>query len=380
MDNTKTVNAVEWFTGYAGNSLGLRRVIPNLRDIAFCEREAFACANLVIKMEAGLLDAVPIWTDCTTFPCDEFYGKVDLFIASYPCQPFSAAGQRKGADDERHLWPAVRRFVQRARPRCCFFENVEGHVTLGLNTVISDLEEDGYRTAWGIFSAAEVGAPHQRKRVFIMALRRSEGRIGRGLQDRGEGRSVQEPAQSQRPEQPLVRSEIKRCGECPDVAHRSEPGPQGHTGDVNGQGREPGGQVGPSVWPAGPGPHQHGWEPPRVTGNLDDAECGAVRADLGPGHIQDNKPERPDGSRIETDGEAEQPLGGNADGPTDGLDIPGLPGLRDSELAEIRQWMEKVTNRIDELRMCGNGVVPQTAAKAWAVLSQELGINREEGR
>jgi site-specific DNA-cytosine methylase len=53
----------------------------------------------------------------------------------------------------------------------CFFENVEGHISLGLSSVISDLEELGYKVSWGIFSAREVGAPHQRKRVFILAHR-----------------------------------------------------------------------------------------------------------------------------------------------------------------------------------------------------------------
>ena len=60
------------------------------------------------------------------------------------------------------------RIIQAIRPTQCFFENVRGHISLGLNTVISDMEEDGYRTTWGIFSANEVGAPHRRKRVFIL--------------------------------------------------------------------------------------------------------------------------------------------------------------------------------------------------------------------
>lgn len=124
---------------------------------------------MVSKMEAGKLDSVPIWSDCKTFPAEPFKDRTDLFIASYPCQGFSSAGKRLGADDPRHLWPWVLRFVQQARPVRCFFENVEGHISLGLSTVISDLEAAGYKTTWGIFSASERGAPHRRKRVFIMA-------------------------------------------------------------------------------------------------------------------------------------------------------------------------------------------------------------------
>ena len=83
VDNTEELSVVSWFTGYSGNELGLSGVIPNLRPIALCEREAFVCANLVAKMEAGLVDSVPIWTDVTTFPIEPFKDRCDLFIASY---------------------------------------------------------------------------------------------------------------------------------------------------------------------------------------------------------------------------------------------------------------------------------------------------------
>jgi len=166
MDTTTHVGLC---AGYGGIDLGLKRAIPNLRTIALSEIEAYACANLVAKMEQGLLDPAPIWTDVKTFPWAEFHGKVGILTGGYPCQPFSAAGKRLGSDDPRHLWPYIADGISRMRPRQCFFENVEGHVSLGLSSVISDLEELGYRATWGIFSACEVGAPHQRRRVFILA-------------------------------------------------------------------------------------------------------------------------------------------------------------------------------------------------------------------
>lgn len=177
VDSSEHINTVEWFFGYGGNHLGLKRVLPNLRLLAACEIEEFAVENILAKMEAGLLEAAPIWSDCKTFPWEPFVDRTHLFVASYPCQPFSAAGKRQGADDERHLWPYVHRWILRARPLLVFLENVEGHISLGLSTVISDLEEGGYKTAWGIFSASEVGAPHQRKRVFILAYRDGDGFI-----------------------------------------------------------------------------------------------------------------------------------------------------------------------------------------------------------
>jgi hypothetical protein len=181
VDSSQTITAVEWFFGYGGNHIGLKRVLPQLRLIAACEIEAYAVANMVAKMEAGLLDAAPIWTDCKTFPIESFRGLVDFFIASYPCQGFSAAGQRKGQNDPRFLWPWVIRAVAVIQPRWVFFENVEGHVSLGLNTVISDLEAAGYCVAEGIFSAAECGAPQRRKRVFILGYNKSL----RSAKDRG---------------------------------------------------------------------------------------------------------------------------------------------------------------------------------------------------
>jgi site-specific DNA-cytosine methylase len=120
-------------------------------------------------MEGGQLDAAPIWSDLKSFPWKEFSGLVDILSGGYPCQPFSAAGKRAGADDPRHLWPFIASGIQVVRPKLCFFENVEGHISLGLREVIADLESLGYKTTWGIFSAAEVGAPHQRRRVFILA-------------------------------------------------------------------------------------------------------------------------------------------------------------------------------------------------------------------
>src|SRR5690606_9608656 len=78
----------------------------------------------------------------------------------------------------RHLWPWIKDGIDAMQPGWCFFENVEGHVSLGLRDVLADLEELGYTTAWGLFSAAEVGAPHQRKRVFILAHRHNTGPQG----------------------------------------------------------------------------------------------------------------------------------------------------------------------------------------------------------
>jgi site-specific DNA-cytosine methylase len=173
VDTAKELPTVISFcSGYGGIERGLDLAGVKHRVLAYVEIEAFAIANLVAKMESGQLVPAPIFTDLKTFPAHLFRGCVDIITGGYPCQPFSAAGKRLGTEDPRHLWPYILDHIKAIRPVRCLFENVEGHISLGLREVISDLEEDGYSATWGIFSAAEVGAPHQRKRVYILASSR----------------------------------------------------------------------------------------------------------------------------------------------------------------------------------------------------------------
>lgn len=182
MDSSKEPkNVVSFCSGYAGIERGLELAGVEARTVSYVEIEAFACANLVAKMETGALAAAPIWTDLKTFPAHLFRGRVDIITGGYPCQPFSAAGKRAGKDDPRHLWPWIRQHVDTIRPSHCFFENVEGHISLGLREVVEDLEELGYTTTWGIFSATEVGSPHQRKRVYVLADSNGSSSKGRRI-------------------------------------------------------------------------------------------------------------------------------------------------------------------------------------------------------
>ena len=146
------INHLSLCAGYGGIDLGLKRVLPSCRTIAYVEIEAFAIANLVAKMEAGELDSAPVWTDVKTFPAQSFRSLVDIISGGYPCQPFSHSGLRQGKEDPRHLWPFLRRAIRVVQPGRVFLENVEGHITLGLSTVLSDLEEDGYQVR-GEYSA-----------------------------------------------------------------------------------------------------------------------------------------------------------------------------------------------------------------------------------
>lgn len=104
------------------------------------------------------------------------YPAVDLVCGGYPCQPFSYAGKRKGTEDDRHLWPYVFKVVQTLRPAWCLFENVAGHVSLGLDQVLSDLESEAYTCQPLVIPACAVDASHRRDRVWIIANSHSTGR------------------------------------------------------------------------------------------------------------------------------------------------------------------------------------------------------------
>jgi len=166
-------NVISLFSGIGGLDLGTARAIEGLggkpRTVCYVEGEAFACSVLVKQMEEQTLDAAPIWSDIKTFDGCPWRGKVQGIIGGYPCQPFSLAGSQLGEKDSRHLWPEVLGLLAEIQPNWAFFENVQGHLKNGFPGVLLDLAKLGFDVEWGIFSAEEEGAPHQRKRLFILA-------------------------------------------------------------------------------------------------------------------------------------------------------------------------------------------------------------------
>ena len=393
MVTAQTITHISLCAGYGGIDLGLRGAIPNLRTVAFSEIEGFACSNLVSKMEAGLLDCAPIWTDLKTFPWRAFRDRVDILSGGYPCQPFSAAGKRLGTDDPRHLWPFIADGIRLLRPRLCFFENVEGHISLGLREVIGELESMGYAVSWGIFSAREVGAPHQRKRVFILAHRKCTGLEGwrsamqptadrcwssdnarksrdlladtnnsRGWKNQQstelwssgieQSSSDQRRIESGKIEEGSTQSReaMANTDSIGNTRSRDELGMPSET-------RQGGENIAPNrfvstLWPSPPGQPQHGWEPPRVVGDTESGmpwQSSAGNWREGAGGASEAG---------ETEWKTKPTLGGDADGTASGMDYAELSVTCD--------------NRTDELRLLGNGVVPATATLAFQTLLAEL--------
>lgn len=156
-------------SGGGGLEMGLELALGTLRVEAYVEREAFALAVLAEAIEKGMLPDAPFRGNCRTFDATPLRGRIDIVTAGYPCQPYSCAGRRRGSKDERNLWPSIARIVGECQPPVCFFENVGNHLNLGFPVVLRTLQGMGYSVAAGLFTASEVGAPHGRERLFILA-------------------------------------------------------------------------------------------------------------------------------------------------------------------------------------------------------------------
>ena len=137
-------------------------------------------ASWLRRWQLGGLDQAPVWSDARTFDGRPWRGIVDCVIGGIPCQPWSYAGNRLGTADERDLWPDACRIIGEVGPGVVFLEEVSGFTRYFHERVGADLRGMGYRTAEGLFSAAEIGAPHERRRFFVLAYSDSGlQRIGR---------------------------------------------------------------------------------------------------------------------------------------------------------------------------------------------------------
>lgn len=162
------MKVLDLFSGIGGFSLGLERA--GMETIAFCEIEEFP--RRVLRKH---WPDVPIFKDVRKLNATDLPERPDVITGGYPCQPFSTAGKRRGKKDDRHLWPEMFRVIRECNPTWVIAENVAGHVSMGLDEVLSDLESENY-TCWTfIIPACGVDAPHKRDRVWILAYSKYNG-------------------------------------------------------------------------------------------------------------------------------------------------------------------------------------------------------------
>jgi DNA (cytosine-5)-methyltransferase 1 len=160
------------FTGAGGGLLGT--LLLGWQPVGYVEWDKYCQKVLAQRIKDGILPDAPIFGDIRTFISEGFAraysGMVDVITGGFPCQPFSVAGQRKGAEDHRNMWPATIAAIRDIQPRYCLLENVPGLVTSGyFGTILGDLAQNGYDCSWRILSAAELGAPHKRDRLWLVA-------------------------------------------------------------------------------------------------------------------------------------------------------------------------------------------------------------------
>jgi len=158
---------LDLFSGIGGFSLGLEAT-GYFDTVAFCDYDPY-CQKVLRKHWPW----VTIYDDVKELNSERLqangHNKIDIITGGYPCQPFSIAGRQKGEQDPRHVWPEMFRLVKQLRPTWVIGENVSGHIKLGLDTVLENLESEGYSARAFSISASSIGAVHQRERVWILA-------------------------------------------------------------------------------------------------------------------------------------------------------------------------------------------------------------------
>ena len=391
-------------TGGGGLDLGVELAIPGARPVCLVEREAFAAAHLVAAIEDGLMAPAPVWSDARTFDGRPWRGLVDGLVGGIPCQPHSAAGQKLGSQDERDLWSPARRIIVQSRVWFVLIENVSGMLTppkskegadeiagglmSGGERVWRDLQRLGFLVEGGLFTAEEVGAPHERARLFILAI--SDQRAGdfdrfavsnacrgghaRRAQEpeRGPGRrtaaewncaelangdiegleTAGRPAGPNRSGQPADGGQCLADGTGLDGRLHARPGQPGQSAPDAGR---DGAAVGDADGKAQPArrrePGEPGWR-----GRLPGERCGGIPL-FPPG------PADRDGwaAIARTAPELEPAVCRVADGLATELDHTGVDG-----------GIGPFVGRVDRLRLLGNGVVPLAAGYAVRTLLARL--------
>ena len=162
------MNELALFAGAGGGILGGK--LLGWRTVCAVEWEPYPASVLCARQNDGFLPPFPIWDDVQTFDGNPWRGIVDVVSGGFPCQDISAAGKGAGIDGERSgMWGEMARIIHEVRPRFVFVENSPMLTSRGLGRVLGDLAKMGFDARWGVLGASDVGAPHQRERIWIVA-------------------------------------------------------------------------------------------------------------------------------------------------------------------------------------------------------------------
>lgn len=181
------LKVLDLFSGIGGFSLGLERT-GGFQTVAFCEIEPF-CRRVLAKH----WPEVPCFEDVRTLTADALAERgiaVDVICGGFPCQDISSAGRKVGIGGRRSgLWSEYARLVCELRPQFVIVENVAALLARGIDRVLGDLADVGYDAEWFSISASGVGAPHERRRVWIVAYPNTRSQPACTVNDEARGLS-----------------------------------------------------------------------------------------------------------------------------------------------------------------------------------------------
>ena len=173
MVNQQSINELALFAGAGGGILGGK--LLGWDTVCAVEWEPYAASVLVARQNDGILPSFPIWDDVQTFDGNSWRGIVDVVSGGFPCTDISAAGKGAGIDGEASgMWREMARIIREVRPRFVFVENSPMLTSRGLGRVLGDLAAMGFDARWGVLGAANIGANHQRDRIWIVAKWRGQ--------------------------------------------------------------------------------------------------------------------------------------------------------------------------------------------------------------
>ena len=319
------MNELHLFAGAGGGILG--GMLLGHTCVCAVEIEPYCQQVLLQRQRDGILPQFPIWDDVRTFDGRPWRGKVDCICGGFPCQDISAAGKGAGIDGARSgLWSEFARIIGEVRPQYAFVENSPMLAVRGLGRVLGDLTEIGYDAEWCVLGADDVGAPHRRKRMWILAHARHGS--GRGNLRRKSRR--------------FCNAENEGVGEC-DTAQTLRPSPIPATMADSDRLRQ---------------------QQPQGA----DQNFGRRACDGGFGISDAEMPRRESGV-------IRPPQGQSWRGDTRQIpqwwqhDPADAEGAFESQLGRVAYG---VANRVVRLRAIGNGQVPLVAATAFNILKQNL--------
>jgi len=332
----------------AGSGIGSAtfEAIGLCRTICYVEIDPYCQRLLQQRMHDGWLHPAPLWDDIKTFDGRPWRGCVDFIFGGIPCQPWSCAGNRGGSADGRDLWPDFSRVVREVGSRFVLLENVPGLLSgdggAQFGRILGDLAEAGYDAEWHMLGADDVGAPHRRKRVWVLAYaqhqsdapERGECEVAAGTMPCGE------PGRDRREKDAQWKVPIRSTWEGP-----------GDVSDAIGQYDDAGGHGASEIR------RQRSEETGIYRGSetLPNASCQQVGPAGQPRRCECMEDPHRDGGRTQVlSGEVD---GAETDGPAGRS--PG-PGWWVAEPA-VGRVASRVASRVDRLRTIGNGWVPHVA-------------------